>query len=47
MMAGLNGQERTLDQLDRILAASGWKLSRVFRTPYYAGGHEQALAVPA
>ncbi|KAI5123842.1 hypothetical protein M0805_009134 [Coniferiporia weirii] len=47
MMTLLNGQERTLGQLNKILANSGWKLSKVFRSPYYAGGHQQALAVPA
>ncbi|KAI5119287.1 hypothetical protein M0805_008066 [Coniferiporia weirii] len=47
MMTVLNGQERTLEQLNRILVNSRWKLERVFRTPYFIGGHQQALAVPA
>lgn len=47
MMTVLNGQERTIEQLNKILVNSGWKLSQVFRTPYFAGGHQQAVAVPA
>lgn len=47
MMSGLNGQERTLEQLERVLTSSGWKLQRVFRSPYFVGDMEQALAVPA
>ncbi|KAI5123841.1 hypothetical protein M0805_009133 [Coniferiporia weirii] len=46
MMTLLNGQERTLEQFNQLLARSGWRLSRVFRNPYYTGGHQQALAVP-
>lgn len=32
MMAGLNGQERTLQQFEKLFASAGWKLDRVYRT---------------
>lgn len=47
MMSGLNGQERTLEQLERLLTSSGWKPQKVFRSPYFVGDMEQVLAVPA
>lgn len=46
MMTTLNGQERTLDHLDKLLTSAGWKLSKVFRTPYFVEEMDQAVAVP-
>ncbi|KII87317.1 hypothetical protein PLICRDRAFT_699701 [Plicaturopsis crispa FD-325 SS-3] len=43
MMVLLNGQERTLAQLDAILSASGWKLQRVRQV---VSMHSHVVAVP-
>lgn len=47
MFVGLNGQERTLEQLEQVLTSAGWKLQKVFRSPYFVGDLDQALAIPA
>ncbi|TDL27010.1 S-adenosyl-L-methionine-dependent methyltransferase [Rickenella mellea] len=47
MLTALNGQERTLVHLAKLLEGAGWKLTKVYRTPTFLQTHQQILALPA
>lgn len=44
MLTAFNGQERTLQEFDRLYAASGWKLVQVHKTEGLAS---QIIGIPA
>ncbi|THH26378.1 hypothetical protein EUX98_g7811 [Antrodiella citrinella] len=47
MMVGMNGaRERTLEQFGALFDASGWKIERVYRAPYFVNAHSQIVLVP-
>ncbi|KAJ7512273.1 S-adenosyl-L-methionine-dependent methyltransferase [Mycena galericulata] len=47
MMSLLNGQERTVPQLQALMKESGWKLVEVYYGDPFAFGQSKAIGVPA
>lgn len=47
MLVLANGQERTLEQHEKLFEKSGWKFTRVTKGTYFAGGRQYIEAIPA